>query len=641
MSTGNLRQTLPEINSIISETDRIIVETASKGTVTTEFGNLIFDKSNFEIANDLEDNILLTQEISGDIIDYVEDRLSTINVPEILCLYYKEFTNSTGLTIGQEGFATTDLSLNFFQVSTIQPVEIDNSIEISKDMSIGDGPASENYINLSTGIYKVECVGSFTQSGPAGRLLPSGLYTGNGDRGHLVLELFKDNLPTQSLLISTPIITHAPDITITASPSTWCGTQAEWEAFQYNNYEIDSTHTTYMYGYISLCEPSNIRFKIHTAGSYVIGYTNPDNDTDLPPALYNPIQLIFEKVTNNPFEFDVTGPESKFIIGPPLSGFTPSSAAAPGQQQPDDSIDDDDPSTPRKPRGQRIFRKPGKSKWVVPQGVTSISLVAVGAGGGGAACNDRVPNGGNGGDLRWRNDFKVTPGSTLRIDVGAGGTSFRSNIDNLDTPGTDGGDTEITYSGKVVLRAAGGVGGRAFNATQPPNKGSTNTISKLIGGGDGGRGGTGAVPEEATAGGGGGGAGGYTGDGGRGGNFGADGRDGKGGAGGGGSGGKGTGTAGGGGGGVGLFGEGINGAGGNTPPSRANGKSGRTGSRNLHEGIDLTERTSFGFNYGGGGGGKGEFMGAEIGRSISNKHGGDGAVRIIWGPGRSFPNNAR
>jgi hypothetical protein len=71
------------------------------------------------------------------------------------------------------------------------------------------------------------------------------------------------------------------------------------------------------------------------------------------------------------------------------------------------------------------------------------------------------------------------------------------------------------------------------------------------------------------------------------------------------------------------------------PTSNNNGKSGETGSK--HKGLDLTDRDSFGFEYGGGGGGKGETFGIN---GVTPKHGGNGAVRIIWGPGRIFPNNA-
>ncbi len=651
MSDANLRQILPESSSVIKDTDRVIVETSKKGTVITEFGNIIFDKSNFVLANNLEDNITLAQDVSSNIDNYVFDQLNTIVIPEILALYYKEFTNGSGLTIGHDNLATTNISLEYFQVSTVKPTEIDASLQFSEDASGLENSLLDQGINLSPGIYKVECVGAFTLTGPAGGFLNNGQSYGNGDRGYLSLELYKDTDPNESLLVSTPVIDYAPTIVITTAPSSWCGTQDEWADFLRSKYNTPSTHSSYMYGFISVCKTSNIKLKAHTAGSYIIGYPYPDSESELPPSLYNPIQIIFEKITDNPFEFEITGPEVDILSTIPqtrtiTTSPTTATPIGPGVVAP---VTSTTPSpvvtaTAREPEGERIITGLGSHTWIVPQGVDTISIVAVGAGGGGAATNDKIPNGGNGGDLRWRNNIRVVPGSKIWVEIGAGGTAYPSGIDGRDTPGTDGGDTIVrrdSSNGAVLLRAAGGRGGRVGNVDQPANTGSTSTESTNIGGGNGGRGGKGATPEGATAGGGGGGAGGYRGPGGNGGSWNMAGLDGRGGSGGGGSGGKGTGTAGGGGGGVGLFGEGVDGQGGNLPQSRTNGRPGTTGSRDLHRGIDLNERISFGFNYGGGGGGKGEFMGETIGRGTSVRHGGNGAVRIIWGAGKKYPNNAK
>jgi hypothetical protein len=652
MSDANLRQILPESNSIIDSTDKIIVQAPNDQTYITEFGNVIFDRNNFELANTLESNILLAQQISGDVAEYVDSRINIVVVPEVLCLYLKEFTNETGLTIGQQTIATTNLSLNYFQVSTIAPPPIDNITQFSVDASGLENSQSDEGINISPGIYKVECSGSFTLAGPAGSFNTNGTSNGNGDRGYLTLELYKDTEPNESLLVSTPIIDYAPEVTLTAAPSSWCGTQAEWEAYLKSNYEMPATGVTYMYGFISICKTSNIKLKAHTAGTYIVGYPSPDSESELPPSLYNPLQIVFEKITDNPFEFEITGPEVDVLSTVPQNRTTTTTTrpTATTTLRPiltgGPPINTTPTPPPRKqPSGERLFTGVGAHTWIVPNGVTSIDIVAVGAGGGGAATNDLIPNGGNGGDLRWRNNIKVTPGSKIWVDVGAGGTSYRVNIDGQDTPGTDGEDTVVklnNQNGLVLLRAAGGRGGRVGNVAQPANKSSSTDIDRNrgIGGGNGGRGGRGSTPEGATAGGGGGGAGGYTSAGGNGGNWTSDGQDSNGGGGGGGSGGKGTGTAGGGGGGVGLYGIGVDGIGGNLPAVRANGNAGRTGSRNLHRGIDLDERKSFGFNFGGGGGGKGEFMGAPIGLNVSPRHGGNGAVRIIWGENRSFPRDA-
>ena len=707
MSDINLRRILPESESIIRPTDKIIIDSPDNKTTVSQFGNIVFNRDNFELSNTLDSNFTLARQISSDIHEYVDIRTNTIVVPEILCLYFKEFTNGTGIEIGQQSIATTNLSLNYFQVSTIETVGIADGVKFSVDASGQENTLQDNGINLSPGIYKIECNGAFTQSGPAGSFKQDGTSTGNGDRGYLNLELYKDTDPNESLLVSTPIIDYAPEIKITAKPETWCGTQQEWEYFIGSNYETSTTQNTYMYGFISICKTSNIKLKAHTAGSYIIGYPNPDSESELPPSLYNPIQIIFEKITDNPFEFDITPPEIDILSTVPQTRPTTTTTAAPTTTQSPGipttttSTTTQGPGIPGLPTtttsttttttttrgpgipgvpttttsttttrpvlpgfgpvtttsrpvttttstttqaparaGQKTFEKVEPTKWVVPTGVTSISIVAVGGGGGGAATNYKKPNGGNGGNLRWRNNVAVVPGTPITVIVGEGGTSFERGVDNREYDGTDGGDTEVIYQGNTILKAAGGHRGVAGPNPQPANKGASTDKGKPgVGGGEGGRGGKGDTPDEGASGGGGGGAGGYDGDGGDGGEYRKNGQTGKGGGGGGGAGGQSRGKNGGGGGGVGLHGKGVNGDGGNGSAAGDNGKPGETGSKDLHKGIDLTNRTSFGFVYGGGGGGKGESGG--IDDKISYKHGKPGAVRIIWGSGRSFPNNAQ
>ncbi|MGA1048389.1 MAG: hypothetical protein ACO3UU_10275, partial [Minisyncoccia bacterium] len=187
MSSGNLRDILPESGSIIRPTDKIIIETVDNGTTITEFGNIVFNKQNFEFSRDIENNITLAQQVSSDIYDYVDDRLNAIVVPEILSLYIKEFTNGAGIIIGQQSIATTNLSLNYFQVSTIRPFDTTPGIEFSVDASGLENILQDNGINLSPGIYKIECTGAFTLAGPAGSFNPNGTSIGNGDRGYLTL----------------------------------------------------------------------------------------------------------------------------------------------------------------------------------------------------------------------------------------------------------------------------------------------------------------------------------------------------------------------------------------------------------------------------------------------------------------------
>lgn len=261
--------------------------------------------------------------------------------------------------------------------------------------------------------------------------------------------------------------------------------------------------------------------------------------------------------------------------------------------------------------GQRTFSTPGSYSWTVPAGVTSVSVVAVGGGGGGAS-----GNGGGGGGLGWKNAIPVTPGQSIPVVVGAGGSN-----------NTNGG---VSYFGSASLVA--GFGGVA---------GGAGGIFVGDGGGNGGAGGT---PSGLFYEGGAGGAGGYTGNGGRGGynaTTGLAGQDGTGGGGGGGGAfardyGIYIGQRPSGGGGVGLLGRGASGAGavgadfetvgGRGGSGGGNGTWGTEGAPNLAE---ANRRPANGGSYGGGGTAAG-----------ANGVGGGGAVRIIWGEGRSFPLNA-
>jgi hypothetical protein len=230
----------------------------------------------------------------------------------------------------------------------------------------------------------------------------------------------------------------------------------------------------------------------------------------------------------------------------------------------------------------------GTYSWVAPAGVTSVSVVAIGAGGGSCA------PGGGGGELRYKNNITVTPGNSYSVVVGANGTyspvvNGGSSNFNTTTVVANGGVSKGTIVGSGGAGGSGGTGD---------------------GGGNGGAGGasTGAY-------GGGGGAGGYSGVGGYGASDGAGtasaGSGGSGG--GGGNGGCGTGAAGGGGG-VGLFGQGTSGGAGVKNTQGGGGSGGTGGTKSPNGGV-----------YGGGGGG-------------CHGLGAVGAVRIVWpGCSRQFP----
>ncbi len=257
-------------------------------------------------------------------------------------------------------------------------------------------------------------------------------------------------------------------------------------------------------------------------------------------------------------------------------------------------------------RGESQYSGCATYSWVAPAGVTSVSVVAVGAGQGGSGLV-----GGDGGRLRYKNNISVTPGASYTVRTFGGGSPS--------VCGYPAGGGWASFINTCTLVARGG--------------GSTDTN---VGCGTG----TGGAGRD-----GGGGAAGYTGNGGNGGCAG----NGNAGAGGGGGGGSWGGStmiccvviryASGGGGGVGLLGSGTSGAGG-VFSSAGSGGGGGGGSGGNNGGTSANTTPGSGGIYGGGGG-RGA---AEICLNtctIVYCAGGSGAgsaVRIVFpGSTRSFP----
>jgi len=148
--------------------------------------------------------------------------------------------------------------------------------------------------------------------------------------------------------------------------------------------------------------------------------------------------------------------------------------------------------------------------WVVPACVTSVTVRAWGGGGagGGASSTDRNGGGGGGGAYCTRVET-VTPGETLIITVGAGGTGVSSGT------GNPGGDSEVAHAvGPVVFcRAARGLGGQKASSSSTAGAGGAGgTLANNIPAGTGFAGGNGGASDPNTgssdmSGGGGGGAG--------------------------------------------------------------------------------------------------------------------------------------
>ncbi|MES2285246.1 MAG: glycine-rich protein [Bacteroidota bacterium] len=140
-------------------------------------------------------------------------------------------------------------------------------------------------------------------------------------------------------------------------------------------------------------------------------------------------------------------------------------------------------------------------RFVVPCGITSITIEAWGAEGGKASGYAELPGKG----ARMKGTFAVTPGQVLKILVGQQG-EFGSN------DGGGGGGTFVTDNSNVPLIIAGGGGGSSYTAPRAGIDGTTaNSGTAGQSGGAGGSGGNGG-----TSGGYSGGGGGLTGNGGNG-----------------------------------------------------------------------------------------------------------------------------
>jgi len=98
----------------------------------------------------------------------------------------------------------------------------------------------------------------------------------------------------------------------------------------------------------------------------------------------------------------------------------------------------------------------GTYSFSVPAGITSITVKAWGAGGGGGAGNGGSGSGGNGGGGGYtKGVFAVTPGETLDIVVGSGGSNATVNR----TAGSGGGYSAVKRSSTILVEAGGGGGG--------------------------------------------------------------------------------------------------------------------------------------------------------------------------------------
>ena len=242
----------------------------------------------------------------------------------------------------------------------------------------------------------------------------------------------------------------------------------------------------------------------------------------------------------------------------------------------------------------------GTYTWVAPAGVTSVSVVVVGAGYSGSTCTNNLNAAGA---LSYKNNITVVPGNSYTVKAGQSG-SYQSYFCS----------TSLVRAGIHTCRVGdgGGNGGNAYCSGRAGNGGGGA-------GGYSGAGGCGgySYTNLATAGSGGGGSGG----------------------------GSNSGTVGGGGGGgVGLFGQGGNGSAGGTVSSPSfyyglAGGGGSGGSAGTNGGLCCScGIRGQGGSGGGYGGGRGSGECGCSGSYVVYGSAGAGAVRIVWpGNTRQFP----
>lgn len=82
------------------------------------------------------------------------------------------------------------------------------------------------------------------------------------------------------------------------------------------------------------------------------------------------------------------------------------------------------------PSSQVQYIVPGTYSWTAPTDVTTVSVLAVGAGGGGG--DEFYGGGGGGGSLSYKNNIAVVPGNSYTVVVGEGGTCA------VNSPGANG-----------------------------------------------------------------------------------------------------------------------------------------------------------------------------------------------------------
>ena len=112
-------------------------------------------------------------------------------------------------------------------------------------------------------------------------------------------------------------------------------------------------------------------------------------------------------------------------------------------------------------QGQSEYTTPGTYTWVCPAGVNDVHVVCIGGGGGGSASvsgsNDVSLGAGGGGGLGYKNNISVTPGQSYTVVVGWGGTGApQAPQSTPEGQGGTGGDSY--FISDTTVKGGGGTG---------------------------------------------------------------------------------------------------------------------------------------------------------------------------------------
>jgi hypothetical protein len=120
----------------------------------------------------------------------------------------------------------------------------------------------------------------------------------------------------------------------------------------------------------------------------------------------------------------------------------------------------------------RSYSSPGNYQWIVPDGLSSVQVLLAGGGGGGGGGNSyedpeygstvNAGGGGGGGEVKQLT-YNVTPGQTIYITVGAGGTAgpAGSNGSGGTITTINGGITGLVTANGGLAGTSAGVGGNS------------------------------------------------------------------------------------------------------------------------------------------------------------------------------------